>query len=173
MKRVTRIFITWERVKRYFNPHPLWRGWQFFHTLYRFAIKFQSTPSVKRVTRFCQFLLNKIYLFQSTPSVKRVTVKISIVLAVKELFQSTPSVKRVTIDAKSSYDLAKISIHTLCEEGDLQFCTFLLKLVSFQSTPSVKRVTIKIIVQGYSKNFNPHPLWRGWLAMFTIILLVL
>ena len=34
----------------YFNPHPLWRGWQFFHTLCHFVIKFQSTPSVKRVT---------------------------------------------------------------------------------------------------------------------------
>ena len=57
-------------------------------------------------------------LFQSTPSVKRVTALLVQGLRVHHLFQSTPSVKRVTETYLYSDTYNKISIHTLCEEGD-------------------------------------------------------
>ena len=80
--------------------------------------KFQSTPSVKRVTNtsLCGYVSDFIsihtlceegdgkypiipdypFIFQSTPSVKRVT-SVDKILEFKEEFQSTPSVKRVTL----------------------------------------------------------------------------
>ena len=145
--------------------------------------RFQSTPSVKRVTLII-LTIGKItsdfnphplwrgwrnvfdwlwrqFWFQSTPSVKRVTS--NAIFAIKIIvFQSTPSVKRVTI-----LRLAMV----------MKF--------RFQSTPSVKRVTPEILLfhqlfpisihtlceEGDNvilpfvkiiNYFNPHPLWRGW-----------
>ena len=37
----------------------------------------------------------------------------------------------------------RISIHTLCEEGDVLFKLFDISFKRFQSTPSVKRVTCR------------------------------
>ena len=57
------------------------------------------------------------------------------------IFQSTPSVKRVTWGKTPKvYSVYKISIHTLCEEGD------------------GAGIALKVV----SAHFNPHPLWRGW-----------
>ena len=58
-------------------------------------------------------------LFQSTPSVKRATMQLGRTGTGSE-FQSTPSVKRATIGFISEHKtLGGISIHALCEEGDL------------------------------------------------------
>ena len=170
-----------------FNPHPLWRGWRHYSYIFYLWFKFQSTPSVKRVTKairnFFRFLNISIhtlceegdthpqtsqwinsdfnphplwrgwpasncladadFLFQSTPSVKRVTTQKG-QNDLKTLFQSTPSVKRVTIDWGEQMDTKKISIHTLCEEGD---------------KPRKDKTNWK-------PYFNPHPLWRGWRSVW-------
>ena len=42
------------KIPDYFNPHPLWRGWQYWYKVGLKVLIFQSTPSVKRVTvKFC------------------------------------------------------------------------------------------------------------------------
>ena len=52
-----------------------------------------------------------------------------------------------------------ISIHTLCEEGDIQRAKPFDNVLTFQSTPSVKRATIRPCSHsGLLRNFNPHPL---------------
>ena len=81
-----------------------------------------------------------MHKFQSTPSVKRVTCNPFYEAQIFWGFQSTPSVKRVTIVSCMLRFLKKISIHTLCEEGD----------------------TKHLITKRYKIYFNPHPLWRGW-----------
>ena len=55
-----------------------------------------------------------------------------------------------------------ISIHTLCEEGDIDSFNSKGAKKIFQSTPSVKRATIFLVCRDIlHSNFNPHPLWRG------------
>ena len=82
---------------------------------------------------------------------------------ISNLFQSTPSVKRVTCYHLLSEKSYIISIHTLCEEGDRHSFSACIRIYWFQSTPSVKRVTgSKCFGNSSRKNFNPHPLWRGW-----------
>ena len=92
--------------------------------------------------------------------------------------------KRATFFWHSQGLRKPISIHTLCEEGDI-FLAFSgasqtyfnphplwrgrhnsknnsSKPSRFQSTPSVKRATInKVTIRLTMFNFNPHPLWRG------------
>ena len=55
-------------------------------------------------------------------------------------FQSTPSVKRATAIVRGHHIQHPISIHTLCEEGDLMNRQY-NQNIKFQSTPSVKRAT--------------------------------
>ena len=79
----------------HFNPHPLWRGWpltKFFSITY---LKFQSTPSVKRVTD-CPEGLTKYQV-------------ISIHTLCEEGDPDVEKFKQI---------LQGISIHTLCEKGD-------------------------------------------------------
>ena len=56
-------------------------------------------------------------------------------------FQSTPSVKRETIDDYLVSVQLCISIHSLCEEGDIDGIEIKEREQTFQSTPSVKRET--------------------------------
>ena len=108
------------RVTHNFNPHPLWRGWLCSANISINSADFNPHPLWRGWPR--QFFLMNFYL----------------------VFQSTPSVKRVTLKLNSSQKIFFISIHTLCEEGDISLLE-----------------TISDIV-----NFNPHPLWRGWRGDF-------
>ena len=101
---------------------------------------FQSTPSVWRVTGLFFWIstptdisihtlrvegdvvlkksIDDVVKFQSTPSVWRVTTTILTNTTKIKKFQSTPSVWRVTQKSGSKKPDTKISIHTLCVEGD-------------------------------------------------------
>ena len=79
-----------------FNPHPLWRG--------RHAFKF---------VRF------SFVLFQSTPSVKRATVFSASAFWQLSNFNPHPLWRGRRGDLPSDVKGGVISIHTLCEEGDL------------------------------------------------------
>ena len=168
--------------------------------------KFQSTPSVKRVTLVVLCQSTNQFIFQSTPSVKRVTAdpdflkyvgSISIHTLCKDgdetrvrlfywcryfnphplwrgwlrhskkyfcrkWFQSTPSVKRVTNWVLSLITLISISIHTLCEEGDILvqggFKSFDISIHTLceEGDKSIYLQSVR------NRHFNPHPLWRGW-----------
>ena len=82
------------------------------------CIIFQSTPSVKRVTllRAADLLTGK---FQSTPSVKRVTLLICMPFQAFLYFNPHPLWRGWRKMANSNLKKIAISIHTLCEEGDL------------------------------------------------------
>ena len=56
--------------------------------------------------------------FLSTPSARRATKKVTDV-KYPAIFLSTPSARRATDVPAETYQTAKISIHALCEEGDL------------------------------------------------------
>ncbi|KFI92397.1 hypothetical protein BISA_0797 [Bifidobacterium saguini DSM 23967] len=95
--------------------------------------------------------------FQSAPSVRRVTNAVSTPLAILA-FQSAPSVRRVTALVALSNASCMISIRTLREEGDNGSATIRFFAVSFQSAPSVRRVTGWGIRSACMRgNFNPHP----------------
>ena len=193
MKRATRVVTDVVTCSSDFNPHPLWRG---RHEIYKeisgsFAISIHTLCEEGDMFLLVAFVFH--FLFQSTPSVKRATTTV-VLIKTQYPFQSTPSVKRATcIKSCQTWKKEKISIHTLCEEGDFRiFNNFPFKLW-FQSTPSVKRATTVSFlsfwklpisihtlceegdyfcssVQAGSRYFNPHPLWRGrlWHTYITI-----
>ena len=102
---------------RHFNPHPLWRG-RLLPSTARCAIMPNFNPHP--LWRGRRGICSSSFLFFA-------------------LFQSTPSVKRATNKEDVELDIPIISIHTLCEEGD---------------------INIKITFFTFNY-FNPHPLWRG------------
>ena len=57
-------------------------------------------------------------------------------------FLSTPSARRATFNKVHKTNLKYISIHALCEEGDLTRTALLLFLWIFLSTPSARRATL-------------------------------
>ncbi len=58
------------------------------------------------------------------------------------IFLSTPSARRATFNKVHKTNLKYISIHALCEEGDLTRTALLLFLWIFLSTPSARRATL-------------------------------
>jgi len=122
-----------------FNPHPPCGGWLNGLAKEYNVSKFQSTPSMRRVTRMGKSLKYELVYFnphppcggwrfssmpasvamtfQSTPSMRRVTSDILTLSFVTE-FQSTPSMRRVTVSNNRTLSIEKISIHTLHAEGD-------------------------------------------------------
>ena len=99
--------------------------------------------------------------FLSTPSARRATyVILCAPSAVK--FLSTPSARRATTGRLPGQADQTISIHALCEEGDICPVVVSYRLVRFLSTPSARRATsascAKISVLG---NFYPRPLRGG------------
>ena len=123
----------------YFNPHPLWRGWLGWLCWTHACINFNPHP-LWRGWQLIILTIGKItYDFNPHP-----------------LWRGRRSSESMNLQ------VLPISIHTLCEEGDI------IDLLSgaffglFQSTPSVKRATTH--PQASKRThcyFNPHPLWRG------------
>ena len=124
----------------YFYPRPL-RGGRPASELHTFDYwKFLSTPSARRATG---------YVLQAVQA---------------RIFLSTPSARRATLDQQQKRKSQSISIHALCEEGDLrnvkhpiQKCDFyprplrggrqyrgfpLYPRHGFLSTPSARRATL-------------------------------
>ena len=56
-------------------------------------------------------------------------------------FLSTPSARRATEQASTDAGPKSISIHALCEEGDIQGLGYADPIVIFLSTPSARRAT--------------------------------
>ena len=118
VKRETLTVSKSKRESKHFNPLPLWRG----------RLSISITPA-------------KITLFQSTPSVKRETQVPIIAIAGGKDFNPLPlwRGRPTTTDHTTTTDT--ISIHSLCEEGDVNSEPRWKMFVKFQSTPSVKRET--------------------------------
>ena len=94
---------------------------------------------MKRATVLFYYYYFYCYLFQSTPSVKRATYVHIDFCHHLSYFNPHPlwRGRRQKLIDKGIPD--KISIHTLCEEGDLR----------------------KLLLKVQVLHFNPHPLWRG------------
>ena len=57
------------------------------------------------------------------------------------IFLSTPSARRATFNKVHKTNLKYISIHALCEEGDLENVDIIIAAKGFLSTPSARRAT--------------------------------
>ena len=146
--------------------------------------KFQSTPSVWRVTLIFVGITSRKNISIHTLRVEG-DVEFLDVFNVHFAFQSTPSVWRVTAVAEILNTISCISIHTLRVEGDDTSIDNSTSDLKFQSTPSVWRVTSclqrhwfyrrisihTLRVEGdvgipspvaLPNNFNPHPPCGGW-----------
>ena len=78
-----------------FNPHLPYGRWQSVSDNLLIKSEFQSTPSLRKVTKRSDWFVKKL------------------------IFQSTPSLRKVTAEALSFSNWACISIHTFLTEGDL------------------------------------------------------
>ena len=81
-------------------------------------------------------------IFLSTPSARRATVQTSSKSARPSAFLSTPSARRATPPEAPAASDRLISIHALCEEGDVFKRSKQLRPAQFLSTPSARRATL-------------------------------
>ena len=122
-----------------------------------FTMKFQSTPSSRRVTKIfgCASI---VYIFQSTPSSRRVTRRFysigwDVVISIHTLLaESDVCICRIYSSAYC------ISIHTLLAESDVSMMTRSISYQQFQSTPSSRRVTTTIQQTIADKGISIHTL---------------
>ena len=163
-----------------FNPHPLWRGRHLrqktcyddiaisIHTLceegdyddfknHLHFLYFNPHPLWRGRPWLPVSQMHLLSVFQSTPSVKRAT-------HVTFTRSDTTTISIHTLceegDVQVSplqYQQHKISIHTLCEEGDSIHFSFLTIWHQFQSTPSVKRATILWLTVRMKQLFQSTP----------------
>ena len=145
---------------------------------------FQSTPSVKRATIFGIAFVNKWKNFNPHPLWRGRRGTFFFLKKLINYFNPHPLWRGRPDVEKFKQILQGISIHTLCEEGDVFLRYLLTWALIFQSTPSVKRATGRAtIISTHSAfqstpsvkratinthkilppflYFNPHPLWRG------------
>ena len=77
-------------------------------------------------------------------------------------FLSTPSARRATRNGHRHSQKLEISIHALCEEGDLQSSTSKTEILRFLSTPSARRATfLSVVLLYHNFYFYPRPLRGG------------
>ena len=96
--------------------------------------------------------------FQSTPSVKRVTLIVLTVKELKNISIHTLCEEGDTNSWRGGNVGDYISIHTLCEEGDSIDNKFTYKLKISIHTLCEEGDDIHVIMISDLKNFNPHPL---------------
>ena len=72
-------------------------------------------------------------------------------------FLSTPSARRATIRSSKQYFLSVISIHALCEEGDIHMDVSSFFAGRFLSTPSARRATLSEVRPGVFDIFLSTP----------------
>ena len=146
------------KLHSYFNPHLPCGRWPVRGYFYATNFKFQSTPSLQKVT---QGKRNKTAIAK---------------------FQSTPSLQKVTATYFACIKRLSISIHTFLAEGDLGYricfdslfyfnphlpcgrwqkssSTYHL-MRSFQSTPSLRKVTFDWFVLPTNFLFQSTPSLR-------------
>ena len=100
-------------------------------------------------------------LFLSTPSARRATIAEQ-ADTIELLFLSTPSARRATRLPGGLGRVPNISIHALCEEGDVVVVVVGSVEMLFLSTPSARRATKSCTATTKSvTNFYPRPLRGG------------
>ena len=184
MKRVTISLSCVRSDAFYFNPHPLWRGWPNFfsskircfnfnpHPLWRGWLKDSISYCVNHfisIHTLCEEGDDEFVhycwvdsLFQSTPSVKRVTVCHFAWWFQQTYFNPHP-LWRGWHFCKFWYIVSVvISIHTLCEEGDIRACQKRLCVLISIHTLCEEGDRLYPNISKPCSDFNPHPLWRGW-----------
>ena len=108
---------------------------------------------------------NRPKTFLSTPSARRATQTLSIEDTQLFIFLSTPSARRATNAIADVLLCLDISIHALCEEGDISSRRCLRCLSKFLSTPSARRATCMWTSAARpTRYFYPRPLRGGRLT---------
>ena len=121
-------------------------------------VKFQSTPSVGRATKYFEAQANATQ-FQSTPSVGRATIE-RVAKTIRIEFQSTPSVGRATL-RPIYYKYFDSYFNPRPPWGGRQIGGSKMRYtIEFQSTPSVGRATISRCCSAISERISIHAL-RG------------
>ena len=101
-----------------FNPHLPCGRWPFSASPNLIKVRFQSTPSLRKVThinRGCKALLDN---FNPHLPCGR-WLQFRYIFHNLILFQSTPSLRKVTLIKRYDIGLKTISIHTFLAEGDI------------------------------------------------------
>ena len=132
-----------------FNPHLPCGRWQYNIFYRQCQQKFQSTPSLRKVTKS----------FTST------------VFCVK--FQSTPSLRKVTQIILKLKILIIISIHTFLAEGDLNFKCHMYSLQISIHTFLAEGDDVTGIFSKAVIDFNPHLPCGRWQKLFSSATFVL
>ena len=147
MKRATLSSYHHDKNLSHFNPHPLWRG----------RLSIGGNQTTVKIDFNPHPLWRGRQDFHFTPPLI-------------PIFQSTPSVKRATYLTRQDNFRRAISIHTLCEEGDITIIFPLLILIYFNPHPLWRgRLFWSIIDRDNQIYFNLHPLWRGRRASNIIV----
>ena len=147
----------------YFNPHPPCGGWPKSGQMFHWKVKFQSTPSVWRVTSdTSQCLLFLLTISIHTLRVEGDTLRQYSIRRTYR-FQSTPSVWRVTsaygVIISSRWDF---NPHPPCGGWLFVYCP-LEVLSNFNPHPPCGGwPPINLSVFYVLQNFNPHPPCGGW-----------
>ena len=143
-----------------FYPRPL-RGGRHSSGINRVAtVLFLSTPSARRATTFCSRPERPPGYFYPRPlrGGRHLAGDDTTVLV---QFLSTPSARRATALALDGREILHISIHALCEEGDLALYELLKLLSNFYPRPlrGGRRTSGTTPTAGYY--FYPRPLRGG------------
>ena len=146
----------------HFNPHPLWRGWRASNIIVNITVLNFNPHPLWRGWHSCLVSIVMMILFQSTPSVKRVT-SYSVPCTLKALISIHTLCEEGDIQEAKKSGITDISIHTLCEEGDVNtsLCGYVSDFISIHTLCEEGDISKRIFLYKNS-DFNPHPLWRGW-----------
>ena len=155
LRKVTIYFFNhfWNGV--YFNPHLPCGRWRLLPIWPPDISNFNPHLPCGR-WRLHRFVMCVCSIFQSTPSLRKVTRKQGAAYGY-EVFQSTPSLRKVTEQRCQRWPLLPISIHTFLAEGDFFTLLWNRFFIWFQSTPSLRKVTLAFLIWlSVQPNFNPH-----------------
>ena len=139
---------------RNFYPRPLRGGRRPHRRPGTSTRRFLSTPSARRATP-AAVKSNDNVRFLSTPSARRAT-QAALDMGKATTFLSTPSARRATQRRRAARRARQISIHALCEEGDIPAPYYERMRAEFLSTPSARRATL-LQTPFIQNNFNFYP----------------
>ena len=163
----------------YFYPRPLRGGRPDYRLQDNDYSKFLSTPSARRATHRIQVQLRQLPDFYPRPlrggrpgsgssmccgfyfyprPLRGGRPPVVPTSRLPDRFLSTPSARRATATLLRIAKAQNISIHALCEEGDLQFRQAYSDAGLFLSTPSARRATARSGHQAAQDEISIHAL---------------
>ncbi len=128
-----------------FYPRPLRGGRPAVRVRTGRAVRISIHALCEEGDQLSGFFYDSHHKFLSTPSARRATCKRKYDTPFNREFLSTPSARRATEQNLAEYLTEKISIHALCEEGDIGMVRWGSRETKFLSTPSARRATSSLM----------------------------